>query len=61
MLVAVGAPISVIVRVGINVGDGWLCGVTCVVGVPPLVVPQVNSKVEKLKSLAPPYCGLVEP
>ena len=54
MLEATGAPISVIVWVGIDVGDGMLCGVTFVVGVPPLVVPQVNSKVEKLKSLAPP-------
>ena len=52
--VATGIVVAVIVRVGTKVGDGRLCGVICVVGVPPPVVPQVNSKVEKLKSLAPP-------
>ena len=52
--VASGIVVAVIVRVGTNVGVGKTSGVICVVGVPPPVVPQVNSKVEKLKSLAPP-------
>ena len=61
-----GASVLVGPCVGTLVGVGLFSGVIRPVGAPPLVVPaappgfvQVNSNCEPLKSLGPPYLGLV--